>query len=102
MYLKLHMNYLAATAAGRRDRVAAHHYVWHRHWTWQGRDASFWRFQLSNGAVSIVSNVVMMRLLTGWAGIPPLPANLAAIAITSLVNFGLGDRWVFAQSAKAR
>ena len=36
-----------------------------------------------------------MRALTGWLGFPVVPANLAAITITSLVNFLSGDRWVF-------
>jgi putative flippase GtrA len=40
-----------------------------------------------------------MRLFTGWLGIPALPANLMAIALTSTVNFLLGDRWVFARKS---
>jgi putative flippase GtrA len=36
-----------------------------------------------------------MRIFTGWAGIPPVPANLMAIALTSLANFWFGERWVF-------
>jgi putative flippase GtrA len=38
-----------------------------------------------------------MRMLTGWWGIPAVPANLAAIVATSLLSFRLGDRWVFAK-----
>jgi putative flippase GtrA len=96
LYLKLDMNYLLATAAA-VETALLHNYVWHSHWTWRGRAGRFWRFQLSNGLVSIVSNVFIMRLLTGWAGVPPVPANLAAIAATSLMNLWLGDRWVFTQ-----
>ena len=53
------------------------------------------RFHLANGLVSILSNLALMRLFTGGMGIGPVPANLAAISITSLANFLLGDRWVF-------
>lgn len=94
LLVRLRMNYLLATALA-VEAAIFHNYVWHALWTWRERPGSFWRFQLSNGFVSIVSNVLLMRLLTGWGGIPPLPANLAAIAITSAANFCLGDRWVF-------
>lgn len=92
--LKFHMNYLAATALAVETAVL-HNYIWHSSWTWRGRPGSFWRFQLSNGLVSIGSNLILMRLLTGWAGIPVVRANLAAIAMTSLLNFWFSDRWVF-------
>jgi putative flippase GtrA len=98
LLLKLHMNYLAATVLA-VETALVHNYLWHQRWTWRGRLGSFWRFQLSSGLVSIVSNVALMRLLTGWAGMPPIPANLSAIALTALMNFRLGDRWVFHRSA---
>jgi putative flippase GtrA len=31
--------------------------------------------------------VILMRALAGWAGWPTIPANLLAIAVTSLLNF---------------
>ena len=101
LYLKFHMNYLEAAALAVETAIL-HNYVWHALWTWRGLAGSLWRFQLSNGFVSLVSNLVLMRLLTGWAGIPAVPANLAAISLTSFVNFWLGDRWVFAQPAGGR
>lgn len=92
------MNYLGATALA-VEAALLHNYAWHSVWTWRGVRGSLWRFQLSNGFVSICSNLVLMRLLAGWAGIPPAPANMAAIAITSVVNFWLSDKWVFYRSA---
>jgi putative flippase GtrA len=94
LLLKLRMNYLAATALA-VEAALLHNYVWHSLWTWRGLTGSLWRFQVSNGLVSICSNLILMRLFTGWLGIPALPANLAAVAIMSVVNFRLGDRWVF-------
>jgi len=94
LLVRLPVNYLIATALAVEGAIL-HNYIWHALWTWRERPGSFWRFQVSNGFVSIVSNVLLMRLLTGWAGIPPLPANLAAVVITSAANFCLGDRWVF-------
>ena len=100
LYLKLRMNYLPATALA-VETALLHNYVWHSLWTWRGRPGRLWRFQLSNGLVSIASNLMLMRLLTGSLGVPPIPANLLAIGITSLVNFWLGDRWVFDPPATA-
>ena len=97
LLLKLGVHYLAATAIA-VELAVLHNYAWHRRWTWAGCSTSgaLWRFHLANGLVSILSNVVLMRVFTGSFGMPPLAANVLAIAITSLVNFGLGDRWVFA------
>jgi putative flippase GtrA len=50
--------------------------------------------------VSLISNLVWMRVLTGALGVPAVPANLAAITVTSLLNFALGERWVFTRSAE--
>lgn len=100
LYLKLHLNYLLATAAAVETAIL-HNYLWHARWTWRGRKGNFWGFQLSNGLVSMVSNLVLMRLLTGWAGLPPVRANLLAIGVTALVNFWLGERFVFYRSPRA-
>ncbi len=94
LFLRLHLNYLLATAAAVETAIL-HNYQWHARWTWRGRPGRFWRFQVSNGLVSLTSNLILMRLLTGAVGIPPIPSNLIAIAATSLANFWLGDRWVF-------
>ena len=88
------VHYLIATALA-VEAAVLHNYFWHVRWTWKGRAGSLWRFHAANGLVSIVSNLIWMRLLTGWMEVPPVPANLAAIALTSLANFLLGERWVF-------
>lgn len=100
VYLKLHLNYLPATALA-VETALLHNYIWHARWTWADRreTGGFWRFQISTGLVSIISNLVLMRLLTGSAGMPPVLANLLAIGITSLANFWLGDRFVFYRRA---
>ena len=94
----LGVNYLIATALAVECAVL-HNYVWHVRWTWKGRAGSLWRFHLANGLVSIVLNLIWMRVFTGWLGIPAVAANLLAIALTSIVNFALGDRWVFLRSS---
>ena len=79
-----------------------HNFFWHRRYTWRDREGnaagSFVRFQVTNGLVSVVGNVVLMDLLVGRAHLPVIAANCVAIAGCSVVNFCLGDGWVFAAS----
>ena len=99
---KFGLNYLLATAVA-VEIALLHNYAWHRRWTWADREARsgrLLRFHLANGLVSLISNLVWMRVLTGGLGVPAVPANLAAITVTSLLNFVLGERWVFTQSAE--
>lgn len=99
---KAGVNYLVATVIA-VEIALLHNYAWHRRWTWAGRNARsgrLLRFHLGNGLVSLVSNLLWMRVLTGALGVPAIPANLAAITVTSLLNFALGERWVFARSAE--
>lgn len=101
-------HYLVATAAAVEVAVL-HNYFWHERWTWADRPAS-WReriarlarFHLGNGLVSIVSNVLLMRIFAGSLGIPYLPANLAAVALTSIANFLLSEYFVFRPRAGQR
>jgi len=99
--VRLRVYYLVATAIA-IEVALLHNYVWHRRWTWAGEGGgagSFWRFHLSNGLLSLSSNLLLMRLFTGAMGWPPVLSNLAAITITSLLNFVMASRWVFASSA---
>ena len=98
LLIQLGVHYLLATALAVEAAVLQNYY-WHTRWTWKGREGSLWRFHLANGLLSLISNLVWMRMFTGWLGIPPLTANLMAIALTSTANFLLGDRWVFARKS---
>lgn len=79
-----------------------HNFLWHRRYTWRDRSAqnSAWRqlvrFHVANGLVSLGGNLALVRLLVGAAHAPVVLADAAAILPCSLVNFGLGQRWVFA------
>jgi putative flippase GtrA len=86
-----------------------HNFIWHRRFTWAERAsprkrdtlAPCLRFHLSNGLISLVGNLLLMRLLVGWLGFPVLPANIAAIAACYAANFMASDHWVFLGSSKA-
>ena len=96
--VKLGVQYLVATALAVEAAVLQNYY-WHTRWTWKGRDGSLWRFHLANGLISVISNLILMRIFTGTLGIQPVFANLMAIALTSVANFLFGARWVFHPSS---
>ena len=95
------VHYLAATAAAVLLSVV-HNFLWHRLWTWRDRRGSarstFVRFVLANGAVSLAGNLGVMATLVDGAGMSPVAANLVSIAVCGLLNFWLGDAFVFVQT----
>jgi putative flippase GtrA len=93
-------HYLVASAVA-LEITLLHNFVWHVHYTWRERAAAKrWgerlvRFHLSNGVVSLVGNLLMMRWLVQELHLPLLVSNSIAILCCSIVNFFLGDQWVF-------
>ena len=101
------LSYLIATAFA-VEIALLHSFVWHEKWTWRGLAASDrWRrlrrFHVANGFVSIGANVLFTWWFSRTFRWPLLVANLAAIAVTSILNFVLAHGWVFrAESAPNR
>jgi putative flippase GtrA len=95
------------TSAAALEVTLVHNFIWHLRYTWRDRQENssrltkLLRFHLSNGMVSLVGNLVLMRILVGESCLPVLAANAIAILLCSLVNYGLGDRWVFAEKGRA-
>ena len=100
--VRAHVGYLAATGLA-VEAAVLHNFAWHQRYTWADRPTDdlfavvgrMARFHLSNGTVSIVGNILLMRWLVGGLHVPLLPANFSAILVCSLINFVLGDRFVF-------
>jgi putative flippase GtrA len=115
--MRLGLHYLAATALA-VELAVLHNFAWHERWTWRdraagphgsstglgagpstllgtGRRRRLWRFHASNGLISLAGNLVLMRLLVGLLGMPPVVANLVSVLLCSLVNFTASDRFVF-------
>jgi putative flippase GtrA len=103
----LHLDYMFATALAVESAVV-HNFVWHEQFTWSDRVtrgrvqpswrrslARFGRFNLTTGAVSIVGNLVLMRVMVGAGHLNYLLANAIAIALCSIANFLVSDGWVF-------
>jgi len=98
----LKLNYLLATAIAVEIAVL-HNFIWHERFTWADRPPArlthslirLAKFNATNGAVSIVGNLLLMRLLVGQLKFNYVLSNCVAIAVCSLLNFLLGDRFVF-------
>jgi putative flippase GtrA len=98
----LKLDYLPATALA-VEAAVLHNFIWHERFTWADRASVTRRqallrllhFNFTTGAVSILGNLVLMRVLVGQAHLPALPANLISIAGCSLANFLLSEYLVF-------
>jgi putative flippase GtrA len=97
-----HFHYLAATAIA-VEAAVVHNFVWHEQFTWSDRVQASWRrslprfarFNLTTGAVSILGNLALMKVMVGYGGMNYLLANALAIALCSLANFLVSEEWVF-------
>jgi putative flippase GtrA len=97
------LHYLLATALA-VEAAVLHNFAWHERWTWGDRARLYGtdiverlvRFHLTNGAFSILSNLLFTGLLVETLGLHYLFANLLTIAICSIINFLMSDRFVFA------
>jgi putative flippase GtrA len=107
----LHFNYLFATLIA-VEAAVVHNFVWHEQFTWADRIQSdraeprwrrslprLTRFNLTNGAVSILGNLALMRVMVGQGHMNYLVANAIAIALCSVANFLVSEGWVFAKQS---
>lgn len=91
------------------EAAVLHNFMWHQRFTWSDRGGSrmsetglrLLRFHLSNGAISILGSLLLMRWLVGQFGMSVLVANLLTIAACSVGNFLASDRWVFLSPVQA-
>ena len=103
----LKLDYLLATGLAVEIAVI-HNFLWHERFTWADRPATrpmqsllrLAKFNAGNGAVSMVGNLGLMRLLVGEMKLNSVASYLVAIVVCSLVNFLLSDRLVFDGQAK--
>ena len=102
----LHVDCLLATALA-VEAAVVHNFVWHERFTWVERESKdvavrFLKFNLTAGAFSILGNVLLMALFVDLARMNYLLANLATIAVCSICNFAVSDRFVFQDSVSER
>jgi putative flippase GtrA len=98
----LHLNYMLATVVA-VEAAVVHNFLWHERYTWTDRSQPSWRkslprfmrFNLTTGVVSMVGNLVLMKIMIGVLHVNYLIANGIAIALCSVVNFLVSDGLVF-------
>lgn len=98
----LHLNYLAATALA-VEATVVHNFLWHERYTWADRArpsyrqslARLLRFNLTNGAISMLGNLALMKIAVAFGHINYLAANGIAILVCSLLNFLVSNAYVF-------
>src|SRR5690349_24428823 len=99
-YGVLHLGKLWATGLAVETAVL-HNFLWHEHFTWAhigkgfGRGGRLLRFHAGNGLVSIVGNVLLVKLFTDLLRVNPYLANVFAVAICAVANFVVSERFVF-------
>jgi putative flippase GtrA len=100
--------YLAATAVA-VEATVLHNFVWHFRWTWRDRSAGLsrrealrclWKFHLGTGAVALLANLLVMRLLVEELGVHYALANIAATVVAGLANFMISNFIVFAPAER--
>jgi len=100
----LHFDYMLATGLA-VEAAILHNFLWHERFTWVDRVAlrPSWRsrfsrlvrFHLANGAISLLGNLALMKIIVGQGRINYLVANAIAIVVCSLANFVASEEWVF-------
>jgi putative flippase GtrA len=103
----IRVNYLLAAGLAVESAIV-HNFLWHLRFTWADRAIAapsgagrpgaieqLLRFQLTNGSISLAGNLLLMRLLVGFAGLSVRRGSLLSIALCAGANFLACDRWVF-------
>jgi putative flippase GtrA len=96
------LHYIFATPLA-VEAAILHNFLWHERYTWRVRTqldsrSSLRRlayFNLTNGAVSLIGNLVLMSSFVGWFGMPIVTANLCAIGACSTLNFVIAEWFIF-------
>jgi putative flippase GtrA len=98
----LGLNYLVATGLA-VEMAILHNFALHQRWTWSDRPRRnpiesvhrLLRFNSTTGVISIIGNLIFMKMLSGQLHLPIPLANLLSIAACSLFNFLIANSFVF-------
>ena len=102
------LDYRLATACA-VEVALIHNFIWHERVAWAdvisrrgGVGGRLLRFHAANGLISIVGNVLFTWTLVMWGRMSYLLADAVSVVICSLLNFAVGDRFVFRSRARDR
>jgi putative flippase GtrA len=85
------------------ETAVLHNFCWHWRWTWADRRraglgpmaATLFRFNLSNGMISLFGTVLCTGILTGIFKMNPLLANVLSLGPCCITNYLVSDRLIF-------
>ena len=85
------------------ETAVLHNFFWHWIWTWADRRegglnrmaTTLLRFNLSNGLISLFGTVLCTGILTGFANLDPILANVLSLVPCCVINYVVSDRLVF-------
>lgn len=89
---------VVATVVAIEAAIVSNH-AWHRRWSWRDRTHrhrwpwTLLRAHLGAGATSLVVGAGTVAALSGR--VPPLAAQVVAVAVCAVANFWIADRWIF-------
>jgi putative flippase GtrA len=107
LLIRLGVHYVPATAAAVAAAVA-HNVAWHGFWTWRDRAprgprraVAMLKQAAGQGGVSLAGNLALMPVFVTLLHLPPLVANVLAVAACGVASFGWG-RVCFPQAKRPR
>jgi len=107
LLLRMGVHYAPATAAAVAAAVV-HNLAWHMSWTWRDRAPRGSRRALvvlklgaGQGGVSLAGNLALMPVFVTLLHLPPLVANVLAVAACGVASFGWG-RVCFPEAKRPR
>jgi putative flippase GtrA len=102
LFVAIGVGYLVATLIAVEITII-HNFFWHEHWTWRERASKNFssqliriaKFNTSTGLISLIGNLLLMKVFVSNLHLPIILANLLAIASCSIFNFLVSHLFVF-------
>ncbi|MBN8724959.1 MAG: GtrA family protein [Acidobacteria bacterium] len=102
LFVTIGVCYLVATLIAVEITII-HNFFWHEHWTWRERTSKNFssqlirlaKFNTSTGLISLVGNLLLMKVFVSNFHLPVVLANFLAIASCSIFNFLVSNLFVF-------
>lgn len=104
VFTVINIDYLMATFMAVEITII-HNFFWHESWTWKERTSSsrksldkfsrLVKFNSTTGGISLVGNLLLMKVFVGIFHLPITLGNLLAILSCSTLNFLVSHKIVF-------
>jgi putative flippase GtrA len=108
IFVTIGIGYLVATLISVEITII-HNFFWHEHWTWHERTSKslslklirLMKFNITTGLISLVGNLLLMKVFVSNFHLPIVLANLLAIVSCSIFNFLVSQLFVFQKTDRS-